>query len=166
MLKPEPLKRAWRRTVGKELGMYQTPSDAALVAFGAQVQAGVLLAFLSFARRRLGDHAARESVRAYARAAWDEALMLGGYDTRHQRPVAMCSRPIAGPDEEDGQGFLRAQLAERLGGDLERLRESKGLSRQALGQRIGVEERTILHWERGRRWPGPANFRALRRALT
>lgn len=40
-------------------------------------------------------------------------------------------------------------------------RESKGLSRKALADALGVTERTVRRWEDGERMPRPSDLRSL-----
>jgi transcriptional regulator with XRE-family HTH domain len=66
-------------------------------------------------------------------------------------------RAVGRPPHDPGQPVS--------GEAIRRLRRERGLSRAALGELVGVSERTVLRWESGESLPSRAHLRALALAL-
>jgi transcriptional regulator with XRE-family HTH domain len=45
-------------------------------------------------------------------------------------------------------------------------REALGMTMKELGDRVGVTEQAVRHWENGRSWPGKTKLRMVERALS
>jgi len=56
-------------------------------------------------------------------------------------------------------------VSKALSTNLKRLRKERGLSQAALAELAGLEPMSIWNWESGTRWPRPANFDVLAKAL-
>ena len=62
-------------------------------------------------------------------------------------------------------GRAKDPLAVRLGADVRRRRERRGLSQAALGAAVGWDRTTVCRWEAGERLPTVPALLALARAL-
>lgn len=67
--------------------------------------------------------------------------MLGFVLKAHHMPTTANTPPPSKP---------AAPPAHMTGAELQTLREAAGLSREALAERVGVQARTVKHWEHGR----------------
>jgi transcriptional regulator with XRE-family HTH domain len=45
-------------------------------------------------------------------------------------------------------------------------REALGMTMKELGDRVGITEQAVRHWESGRSWPGKTKLRLVERALS
>jgi transcriptional regulator with XRE-family HTH domain len=107
---------------------------------------------------------------SHASAACEVSLLdLGGWVYRRRSlPRFMVPRLARFLDLSESEFLREARLAggARPGSFLRELRRDRGLTQNALGQRIGRTEAAICGWELGRVTPSPSSIRRLARALS